>query len=268
MKVSVLGCGGSSGVPALGGPDGHGQWGTCDPAEPRNRRSRASIFLRMEDGCGVLVDTGPDLRAQLLAHGISAFGNVIYTHAHADHVSGLDELRGINRQIGKAITAYGTAEVLGELQERFGYVFKPHTSPHFFRATLDVHPVPWGQHINIGGYAFTLFEQNHGYVTSTGVRCGAFAYSTDVVELPEPSVACLRGVHTWMVDCFQKTPHGAHAWLDRVLEWKALIQPERVILTHMGAEMDWGWMREHLPPGVEAAWDGMSFELPDPPRAG
>lgn len=267
MKVSVLGCGGSSGVPALGGADGHGQWGACNPEEPRNRRTRASIFLRMDDGCGVLVDTGPDLRAQLLAHGISEFDNVIYTHAHADHVAGIDEVRGINRQIGKAINAYATAEVLGELQERFAYVFKPCTPPHFFRAALDAHPVALGQPVTIGGHTFVLFEQNHGYVTSAGIRCGAFAYSTDVVELPDASIACLRGVQTWMVDCFQKTPHGAHAWLDRVLEWKALIQPQRLILTHMGAEMDWGWMQEHLPPGVEAAWDGMSFEVPDPPHA-
>lgn len=265
MKVSVLGCGGSSGVPALGGEDGRGLWGACDPAEPRNRRSRASIFLRMDNGCGVLVDTGPDLRAQLLAHGISAFDNVIYTHTHADHVAGIDELRGINRQIGKAIHAYGTADVLEELQQRFAYVFKPCTPPHFFRAALDPQPITLGQSVNIGGYAFTLFEQNHGYVTSTGIRCGAFAYSTDVVELPAASVESLMGVQTWMVDCFQKTPHGAHAWLDRVMEWKARIQPQRVILTHMGMDMDWAWMCEHLPLGVEAAWDGMSFELPDPP---
>ena len=267
MKVNVLGCGGSSGVPALGGADGYGQWGACDPTEPRNRRSRASIFLRMDNGAGILIDTGPDLRAQLLGQGISTFESVIYTHAHADHVAGIDELRGINRQIGKAINAYGTSEVLGELQERFGYVFKPNTTPYFFRAALDAQPVVLGQSVNIGGYAFTLFEQNHGYVTSTGIRCGAFAYSTDVVELPEESVECLRGVHTWMVDCFQKTPHGAHAWLDRVLEWKALIQPERIILTHMGADMDWGWMQHNLPQGMEAAWDGMSFELPDPLHA-
>lgn len=267
MKVSVLGCGGSSGVPALGGPDGRGQWGACNPDEPRNRRSRSSIFLRMEDGCGVLVDTGPDLRAQLLAHGISTFESVIYTHTHADHVAGIDELRGINRQIGKAINAYGTPGVLAELQERFGYVFKPCTPPHIFRAALEARPVLLGHPLNIGGYAFTLFEQNHGYVTSMGIRCGTFAYSTDVVELPEDALACLRGVQVWMVDCFQKTPHGAHAWLDRVLEWKALIQPERVILTHMGMEMDWEWMRQNLPQGVEAAWDGMSFEVPDPPRS-
>ena len=266
MKVSVLGCGGSSGVPAIGGEDGRGQWGSCDPAEPRNRRTRASIFLRMTDGCGVLVDTGPDLRAQLLAHGISVFENVLYTHTHADHVAGIDELRGVNRQIGKAINAYGTAEVLEELQQRFAYVFKPVTPPHFFRAALLGHPVTLGRSVSIGGYDFTLFEQNHGYVTSMGIRCGSFAYSTDVVELPAQSVACLRGVQTWMVDCFQKTPHGAHAWLERVLEWKAQIQPQRLILTHMGMEMDWEWMRQNLPQGVEAAWDGMSFELPDPPR--
>lgn len=267
MKIIVLGCGGSAGVPMLGGEGGHGIWGQCDPAEPRNIRTRASLFIQMEDGEGILVDTGPDIRAQLLANGISAFKSIFYTHAHADHIAGLDEVRGINRVIGQPITAYGTASVLDEIQTRFNYVFQPWTPPHFFRAVVEAHAVPLHGDVVMGGYRFSLFEQNHGRIASGGLRCGDFAYSTDVVDLPEASFDVLAGVDTWVVDCFQKQPHSAHAWLDRVLEWRERIQPRRTILTHLGPDMDWAWMRDTLPEGVESAWDGMSFTLPDPEKA-
>lgn len=265
MKVTILGCGGSAGVPMLGGADGHGIWGDCDPKEPRNTRTRASIFIQMEDGEGILVDTGPDIRAQLLTHGISAFKSIFYTHAHADHIAGLDEVRGINRVVGQPIKAYGTASVLEEIRTRYNYVFQPWTTPpHFFRAVVEAQPVPLHGNVVIGGYKITLFEQNHGRIPSSGLLCGDFAYSTDVVDLPEDSFSVLAGVDTWIVDCFQKKPHSAHAWLDRVLDWKQRIQPRRLILTHMGPDMDWAWMRDKLPDGVEAAWDGLSFTLPDP----
>ncbi|MFT9014295.1 MAG: MBL fold metallo-hydrolase [Acetobacter sp.] len=265
MKVTVLGCGGSTGVPMVGGPGGYGDWGACDPKEARNIRTRSSILIQMQDGAGVLVDTGPDLRAQLLAHGISRFQAILYTHAHADHIAGIDEVRGINRVIGQPLTAYGAADVLAELEERFTYIFKPWTPPGFFRAALVAHPVPFGQKVAVNGYEFLLFEQAHGRIGSAGIRCGDFAYSTDVVELPESAFRHLAGVDTWMVDCFQRQPHSAHAWLERVLEWRERIQPRRVILTHMGPDMDWAWMQANLPQGVEPGWDGLTLELPDPP---
>ncbi|MCX2560332.1 MBL fold metallo-hydrolase [Acetobacter farinalis] len=266
MKVIILGCGGSAGVPMLGGEDGRGIWGDCDPYEPRNIRTRASIFIQMDDGEGILVDTGPDVRAQLLAHGISAFKSIFYTHAHADHIAGLDEVRGINRVVQQPLKAYGTPTVLEEIQTRFSYVFKPWTPPHFFRAVVEAHPVPLAGDVVIGGYKLSLFEQSHGRIPSSGLRCGDFAYSTDVVELPERSLQVLSGVDTWVVDCFQKQPHSAHAWLERVLEWKEQIKPRRLILTHMGTDMDWAWMQDNLPEGVEAAWDGLTLTRPDPER--
>ncbi|MCP9318415.1 MBL fold metallo-hydrolase [Acetobacter persici] len=268
MKVTILGCGGSAGVPMLGGEDGRGIWGQCDPNEPRNIRTRASVFIRMEDGEGILVDTGPDIRAQLLANGISAFRSIFFTHAHADHIAGLDEVRGINRTIGQPITAYATPSVLEEVQTRFNYVFQPWTTaPHFFRAVVEAQPVPLHGDVVMSGYKISLFEQNHGRIPSGGLRCGDFAYSTDTVELPEASFDVLAGVDTWIVDCFQKEPHSAHAWLERVLEWKERVQPRRLILTHLGPDMDWAWMRNTLPAGVEAAYDGLSFTLPDPEKA-
>lgn len=264
MKITVLGCGGSAGVPMLGGADGRGQWGLCDPAEKRNIRSRASIIFQMDNGHSILVDTTPDLRSQLLANGVSAFQSIIYTHAHADHIGGIDDVRGINRLIGQPIQAYGAHDVLAEIQQRFAYVFKPWTPPEFFRAVLEAVPVSMGQQVSIGGYPFHLFEQEHGRILSTGIRCGAFAYSTDVVAFSDSSMALLQGVDTWMVDCFQRTPHSAHAWLEKVLEWREYIRPRRLILTHMGADMDWRWLQDNLPQGVEAAYDGMVLEIPEP----
>lgn len=264
MKITVLGCGGSAGVPMVGGADGHGIWGACNPKEPRNTRTRSSILLRLKNGAGVLVDTGPDLRAQLLVNGIKDFESIIFTHAHADHISGLDEVRAINRVIQKPLHAYGAAETLEDIQRRFDYVFKPWTPPNFFRAVVEAHPVKMRQPVTISGTEFTLFDQVHGRVGSTGVRCGDFVYSTDVMEFPEDSVEVLRGVDTWMVDCFQRQPHSAHAWLERVLEWQQAINPRRMILTHMGPDMDWQWMQDHLPAGIEPAWDGAVFEVADP----
>ncbi|WP_342628797.1 MBL fold metallo-hydrolase [Nguyenibacter vanlangensis] len=258
MELVVLGCGGSAGVPMIGGPGGAGDWGVCDPAEPRNRRSRASVLLRGADGRALLVDTGPDLRDQLLAQRIDRFDAILYTHAHADHIAGLDEVRGINRIIDRPLPVYGTPSVLAEVENRFSYAFRPWSPPGFYRPVVVPHIVHAGQTIDVAGLRLTLFEQIHGRTLSLGLRCGNIAYSTDVVELPSEALAALEGVETWLVDCFQRSAaHSAHAWLDRVLEWRSRIGPRRVILTHMGTDMDWAWMAENLPQGVEAAYDGL-----------
>ncbi|MBO6037721.1 MAG: MBL fold metallo-hydrolase [Acetobacter sp.] len=264
MKIIVLGCGGSAGVPMIGGKNGRGEWGACDPTEKRNNRSRSSILFQMQNGNSILVDTTPDLRQQFLTNGITNCNAIIYTHAHADHIGGLDDIRAINRLMKKPICIYGYEMVLKEIQQRFEYVFRPVTSLDFPIAVLEAIPVSMGCEVCISGYPFTLFEQNHGYIFSTGVRCGTFAYSTDVVALSDESLALLHGVQTWMVDCFQRDVHITHAWLERVLEWRAHIQPRRMILTHMGVDMDWGWLQKNLPQGVEAAYDGMVIEVSDP----
>ncbi|GBQ83080.1 metal-dependent hydrolase PhnP [Gluconacetobacter johannae DSM 13595] len=258
MELIVLGCGGSTGVPAIGGPGGRGDWGVCDPAEPRNRRTRASVLLRGDDGRGVLIDTGPDLRDQLLAQEIDRFDAILYTHAHADHIAGLDEVRAVNRVIDRPLPVYGTPPVLSDLETRFNYAFRPWSPPGFYRPVVVPEIVHAGQTCEIAGLTLSLFEQIHGRTLSLGVRCGSLAYSTDVVELPEEAFAALEGVETWLVDCFQRAAaHSAHAWLERVLHWRARLRPRRVILTHMGGDMDWAWMQANLPEGVEPAFDGM-----------
>ena len=257
MRVTILGCGGSAGVPMLGGEDGRGLWGECDPDEPRNRRSRSSIVIEGADGRRVLVDTTPDLRAQLLATGTGRIDAILYTHAHADHVAGLDDVRGLNRILNQPIEVHATQPVLDEIAVRFEYAFRPWSPPGFYRPVLTPRPVSAGDVIAIAGLAVSLFEQSHGHGTTLGLRTPEFAYSTDVVRLDEAALSALAGVRTWLVDCFQRSPHPAHADLEMVRQWSERLGVTRTILTHMGTDMDWGWLAANLPPGIEAAHDGM-----------
>ncbi len=261
MKITLLGTGGSAGVPMIGGPDGAGDWGECDPAEPRNRRSRASILIEW-DGQALLVDTPPDMRVQLLACKIRKVDAVLYTHAHADHITGLDDVRILNRIVDHPLDAFATAETLAELETRFRYAFVPWQPPGFFRPVLVPRPVVAGQTIEILGLDVKLFDQDHGFTHSLGLRAGGFGYSTDVVDLDEAAFAALAGVDTWVVGCFQRHLHRTHAWLPRVLDWVARVRPRRTVLTHMGPDMDFAWLRARLPAGVEPGYDGLTLDVP------
>ncbi|MCE2563988.1 MBL fold metallo-hydrolase [Komagataeibacter sp. FNDCF1] len=261
MEMIILGCAGSAGVPMIGGADGAGDWGMCDPAEPRNRRTRSSVIISDGPGRRLLVDTGPDLRTQLLARHVSVVDAVIYTHAHADHIAGLDELRSINRITRAPLPVYGTQPVLDELACRFDYAFRPWTPPHIYRPVLDVHPVPLPSRQVIAGMEVDLFVQQHGRTETMGLRVGPMAYCTDVAELGDAALDTLRGVDTWVVGCFQRDVHPSHGWLAQVLRWRRIIQPRRTVLTHMGPDMDWGWMQANLPEGVEAAYDGLRLHV-------
>ncbi|QDH14251.1 MBL fold metallo-hydrolase [Formicincola oecophyllae] len=277
MKVTILGCGGSAGVPVLGAasdePGLAGRWGTCDPHEPKNRRTRASVLLEKpftNPQTGVtapfrlIIDTGPDFRQQLLAQNVPRIDAVLYTHCHSDHVAGLDELRAINRVLGHPVPVYGTAETFLELRQRFSYAFKPWEGGTFYRAALDVHEIPLEGPLTIGPFSGVTFDQIHGNISSLGVRFGGFAYSTDVADMPAPSLRALAGVDSWVVDCFQYESHFSHGWLGQVLAWRDLIKPRRTILTHMGHRMDYATLKRELPAGVEPAFDGMNFTVPDP----
>jgi phosphoribosyl 1,2-cyclic phosphate phosphodiesterase len=263
MKVIVLGCGGSAGVPMIGGADGRGDWGACDPAERRNRRTRSSIVVQGNDKRRLLVDTSPDMRAQLIDHGVASIDGVLFTHSHADHILGLDDVRILNRIIDRPLPVWGDTHTLAELQRRFDYAFLPWRPPGFIRPVLEPAPIKSGDCLPLVGMEVTVFDQDHGFGTTLGFRLGRFAYCTDVVDLNDAAWEVLEGVETWMVDCFQRDPHRTHASVSVVREWAAKLGAKRTILTHMGNDMDWAWMMRNLPRGLEPAYDGMEITIPD-----
>ena len=258
-RVTLLGTGPSQGVPMLGGPDGHGDWGACDPAEPRNRRTRTSALIETADGTRVLIDAGPDCRAQLLAAGVGAVDAVIFTHAHADHVMGIDELRQVNRNTGQALPAYGFPETLAELSGRFGYAFQPPTRG-FFRPALSANEVLPGQRVVLGLFSALCLEQDHRVMRTMGVRVEEFGYSTDLVQMPDASLAALSGLDCWVVGCFQPGGHPVHAGLDQIQAWTRELGPRRTILTHMSGAMDWAQLTRTLPAGIQPGHDQMRLE--------
>jgi phosphoribosyl 1,2-cyclic phosphate phosphodiesterase len=262
MRVILLGTGGSAGVPLIGGADGSGDWGTCDPAEPRNRRTRASIVVESDSGMRLLVDTAPDMREQLLACRVPRVDAVLYTHPHADHITGIDDVRILNRIVGRPLDAFATKATVEELTRRFSYAFRPWQPPGFFRPVLVAREVAAGETVATAGMQVRLFEQDHGFIPSLGLRIGSFGYSTDVVGLDEAAFAALAGVDTWVVGCFlRQGPHTTHADLPQVLDWARRIGARRTVLTHMGTDMDWRWLSANLPAGVEPGYDGMALEL-------
>lgn len=261
LRVTLLGTGGSGGVPLLGGEGEGGDWGACDPADPLNRRTRTSAVIEGPDGQRLLIDAGPDLRAQLLAARIGRLDAVLFTHAHADHCLGIDDLRQVNRIIGRALPAIGTRRCLADLEDRFAYAFIGATPPFFYRPALEPVRVDYGESLTIAGLPIAVFRQDHGVVDTLGLRIGGFAYSTDVVALPGESAPFLEGLDTWVVGCVQPAPHPVHAGLGRVREWVERFQPRRTVLTHMGPGLDYAATRETLPPGMEPGHDGMVLEV-------
>lgn len=254
MRVTILGSGGAGGVPMLSVG-----WGKCDPAEPRNRRTRPSILVE-EAGQTILVDTSPDLREQLLRSNISALDAVVYTHFHADHVHGIDDLREINRAMQRPIACFADPLTLESLHKSFGYVFLgvPEGQP-IFRPWLQPHRVDGP--FQIGPVTVTPFEQDHGWASTLGLRFGDFAYSTDVVRLDETAFAALEGVKVWVVGCLTNQPHPTHAHVEKVLDWVERIRPELTILTHMGPSLDYRALCESLPPGVRPGYDGLTIDV-------
>ena len=254
MKVTILGCGGSGGVPLIGD-----HWGACNPNNPKNRRLRVSILVE-EAGTAILVDTSPDLRQQALTVGLKSLDAVLFTHAHADHLNGIDDLRPINRLIGRPLDVYGSPETIAEIRDRFGYVMAPiNPGFGFYKPCLVPHEVTGP--FQIGSLAVTPFEQDHGFSKTTGYRIGGMAYSTDVLDLPESAFPALEGLKLWIVDCLRFKPHETHAHLDKTLAWIERVRPERAILTHMNHDVDYDELAARCPANVEPAFDGMTITL-------
>lgn len=258
LRVTMLGCGGSGGVPYADGTPG-GNWGKCDPDNPRNRRRRVSILVERE-GTALLVDTSPDLRRQILDAGIGHLDAVLYTHAHADHCHGIDELRGLVYARGAPIDAYMDATTRADLTARFGYAFASHRPPDSpYRPLLNDRLIEGP--FRAGAIDVVPFTQGHAGETTVGYRFGPLAYSTDAKTLDDAAFAALAGVKVWIVDCLREKPHPTHAHVALALEWIARLKPERAILTHMNHQSDYEALRALCPPGVEPAYDGMVIEV-------
>ncbi len=266
LDITILGCGSSSGVPRIGGPDGAGDWGECDPTNPKNRRRRCSLLVRrgeVPDQTAVLVDTTPDLREQLISARCGRVDAVMMSHAHADQTHGIDDLRPMIFGSGKRTRMYGDAALIDQLMHQFSYCFvTPPGSAYPPIIDAQVIPEPFtGFEIEGEGGPIPVraFWQQHGAIRSLGFRFGPVAYSSDVNALDDAAFTALEGVEVWIVDALRPRPHPSHASVEMALAWIARVKPRRGILTNMTGELDYETLRRSLPPGVEPAYDGMTF---------
>jgi len=263
LTFTILGCGSSGGVPRLGG-----HWGACNPNNPRNRRQRCSLLVERHGADGVtaaLVDTSPDLRNQLLAAGIGRLDGVIYTHSHADHVHGIDDLRMIVFNMRSRLPVWADGATQDALLNRFGYVFvQPKGSP--YPSILDLNTIDGATVIDGPGGPITFepFEVGHGSMDALGFRVGNAAYLPDVAEIPDAAWGALDNLELWIVDALRRDPHPTHSHLANTLAWIEKVQPRHAVLTNMHIDLDYDTVLAETPDHVEPAFDGMVLTLPVP----
>ena len=258
LKVTILGTGPSGGVPRIGDV-----WGACDSANPKNRRRRCSLLVQREGDEGVtnvLVDTPPDCRDQLLDAGVGLLDGVLYTHDHADHTHGIDDLRVVAYNGHRRVETHCDRATLQMLRQRFDYCFET-PSGSDYPAVLVGHEIASGDTVHIlgpGGAIDALaFRQSHGRGETLGFRFGGLAYSPDVSDLPDESLIHLQGLDVWILDALRYTPHPSHFSVSEALSWIDKLKPRRAVLTHMHIDLDYATLAAELPPGVEPAYDGM-----------
>ncbi|MFC3086311.1 MBL fold metallo-hydrolase [Tabrizicola soli] len=264
LSFTILGCGSSGGVPRLGG-----DWGACDPANPRNRRRRCSLLVTRESGAGVtrvLIDTSPDMRDQLLDAGVGMLDGVVYTHSHADHMHGIDDLRQVVFNLRRRLPVWADGPTQEALLSRFGYAFvQPSDSP--YPPILDLHTIDGPVTVTGAGGPVTLtpFRAEHGSMDALGFRIGPLAYLPDAVEIPEDSWTALQGLDCWIVDALRRKPHPTHAHLALALEWIGRAKPARAVLTNMHIDLDYETLRAELPAHITPAFDGMTLNYDNQP---
>jgi phosphoribosyl 1,2-cyclic phosphate phosphodiesterase len=262
LRFTILGCGSSGGVPRLGG-----DWGNCDPANPKNRRRRCSMLVEREGPEGVtrvLIDTSPDMREQLLDAGVGTLDAVVYTHSHADHMHGIDDLRQIVFNMRARLPVWADGPTQEALLSRFGYAFiQPEGSP--YPPILDLHTIEGEVRISGAGGKVSLvpFRAEHGAMDALGFRIGPLAYLPDVVALPPESWQHLAGLDCWVLDALRRKPHPTHVHLALSLEWIAKMAPARAVLTNMHVDLDYDTLVAELPAHVEPAYDGLVIAYPD-----
>ncbi|MEZ5998434.1 MAG: MBL fold metallo-hydrolase [Hyphomonas sp.] len=262
LQCTLLGTGSSGGVPRVGG-----DWGACNPENPKNRRTRCGALVERiaADGVrtSVLVDTSPDLRAQLLAAGTEQVDAIVYTHDHADQVHGIDDVRPYVIKRRAPLPTFMNAQTRGTLTRRFDYCFEGRGG---YPPILDIQPdIEPGVSFEVEGPAGTIpflpVDMEHGRIRCLGFRIGAFAYCNDVSGLPDASLDLLRGLDTLVIDALRHAPHPTHANLAQSLKWIAELKPRRALLTNMHIDMDYDALRRELPKHVEPAYDGLCIDI-------
>lgn len=262
LEITLLGSGSSGGVPR-----GDGDWGACDPSEPKNRRSRCSALVRRRGAKGdttVLVDTSPDLREQMLRADVKSVDAVLYTHDHADQTHGIDDLRVFAIRGRRRIPAWMDVATRDALVPRFPYIFESQLG---YPAILELneiprHGSPWAVDGPGGPVPVVTFDQGHGPIRSVGYRMGSFAYSSDIDALDEAAFEALSGCSLWIVDALRWTKHPTHSHVDRTLEWIARSGVERAVLTNLHIDLDYKALSAVLPANVEVGFDGWTARTP------
>ncbi|MCO6381473.1 MBL fold metallo-hydrolase [Oceanicola sp. 502str15] len=260
-RFTILGCGSSGGVPRL--PD---NWGDCDPTNPRNARRRCSMLVERDGPEGttrVLIDTSPDLRSQLLDAKVGTLDGVAFTHAHADHTHGLDDLRMVVYNMRNRVKVWADGATTDDLIARFGYAFvQPAGSD--YPPILDLHHIDGPFTVEGAGGPITLtpFEVEHGRIDALGFRIEGLAYLPDVSDIPEAAWPALEGLEVWVLDALRRTPHPSHVHLEKALEWIERAAPRQAVLTNMHIDMDYAAVEAETPANVTPAHDGMILILP------
>jgi len=258
MRVTILGCGSSFGMPGVN----YG-WGECDPNNPKNRRTRPSILVE-ENESKILIDTSPDLRQQLLTNDVRDLTALLYTHYHADHLHGIDDLRAINQNMNAELPVYCDPETLNVIEQRFAYVLEPlaEGASFYYKPTLVPTIIENKQSFQIGSLDIFPYFQDHGYCETVGFKFNnSFAYSTDVVDLTDDDLTALKGVGVWVIGVLTNQPHETHAHVNKALEWIDVVKPEKAYLTHLGPALDYDQLNNELPRSVEPAYDNLVIEL-------
>lgn len=262
LRFTILGCGSSGGVPRLGGI-----WGACDPNNPRNRRRRCSLLVERTTADGttrVLIDTSPDMRQQLLDAEVGTLDAVVFTHGHADHVHGIDDLRMIVFNQKERLPVWADGPTQERLYGSFGYAFtQPKDSP--YPPILDMHTIDGEVEICGAGGRVVLrpFRVDHGSIDALGFRIGGLAYLPDVANIYDDAWPALADLDIWIVDALRRTPHPTHAHLERALEWIERVGPRQAVLTNMHVDMDYETVLAETPDHVAPAYDGMTLTLAD-----
>ncbi len=260
LRFTILGCGSSGGVPRLGG-----DWGDCDPSNPKNRRRRCSLLVEQitaEGTTRVLIDTSPDMREQLLDAVVGTLDGVVYTHSHADHMHGIDDLRQIVFNLRKRLQVWADVPTQQALLSRFGYAFNQ-AEGSAYPQILDMNLIdgPFVVQGAGGPVSFTPFLAEHGEMDALGFRIGRLAYLPDVVEIPKTSWPLLMDLDIWVLDALRRKPHPTHAHLALSLEWIARAKPHMAVITNMHTDLDYAALVDELPSGVIPAYDGLVLEL-------